>query len=83
MKDNFKELVGECQYHYGEIAWDLRLVQLTHNNKEWQYPIAICGSCRKYLRGRFRYTKGEQSIYGAKGLLRDSGNRTFDRRKKK
>jgi hypothetical protein len=70
MKKNFKEYVGQCQYHYGETVWDLRLVQLTHNGKEWQYPIAVCGSCRQYLLGYFRYTKGGSNIYNAKGILR-------------
>ena len=49
-----KLYVGQCAYHRGKMVEDLRIVQL-NNNGGWDRPEAICGDCRKALKGVFRY----------------------------
>jgi hypothetical protein len=50
-----KEYFGQCGWHYGKQTDGIRIVELTHNGKEWQSAIAICSNCRGHLRGFFRY----------------------------
>jgi len=52
------ERTGRCSYHLGGTETDLRAVRLTPDGgKEWQEVTLICGLCRKYLKGYFRYAK--------------------------
>lgn len=63
-----KEYFGQCGYHYGQATKGLRIVQLTHNNREWQSPLAACANCLRYLKGHFRYAPKVCS--GFLGLVR-------------
>ena len=61
---------GHCDYCRME-AGDLRWVQLrsyVYSRVEWQPASQMCGSCRGYLRGQYRYYKA-----GAAGTGRKSG----------
>ena len=47
-----------CRYCF-HLADDLRDVRLTHapGSGQWQKVTQICGACRKYLRGFFKYVQ--------------------------
>ena len=65
---SIKLYVGQCAYHYGKIAEDLRIIQLA-NNGGWEKPMAVCGKCRKVLKGLFRYAP--KTCSGLLGLVSD------------
>ena len=48
---------GQCRYcyHNGQLA-TVRMRSAIGNNK-WAEITAICGDCRKYLRGFFKYVR--------------------------
>lgn len=44
-----------CRY-CGNSSENLKLCQVRANNRDpWHHPFWLCKSCRKYLRGLFRY----------------------------
>jgi len=55
-KTTKKQFTGQCNYCF-KGADDLRKVRLRASSKEgWQlYTHYICGSCREYLIGNFKY----------------------------
>lgn len=59
-----KEYSGQCGYHWGKPIDGLMIVQLTHNGKEWQQPIAVCAKCRKHLIGYFRHSSACPGFLG-------------------
>jgi len=49
-----------CRYCFYNST-DLKLIQLRYNNKyPWQHPMLVCKSCRKHLRGKFKYFISKQ-----------------------
>ena len=51
-----------CRYCFASDE-DLRIVRLTHapGSGEWQELTEVCKSCRKYLRGFFKYVERKGS----------------------
>lgn len=50
---NTKTYKGQCRYCLCDTE-DLKVVQLSHDTREWQYPTLVCGFCRETLRGLWR-----------------------------
>jgi len=52
----------QCEYHLGPDSEGCRRVQLRSGylKIEWGRPMWVCPLCRGYLRGLFRYVRGER-----------------------